>query len=145
MPILHEPAISLEGVKIRSVSLSSLDLDVAIRVQNPNPVGITLREILFVVLIHDGEHRPEIANGRTGTIRVKARDSMEINVPVTSKNAAMIRAAAGFVARGRLEVTVKGTVVVDALVTGLPVPFDKTVTVTAAEVADAFTKKKKEE
>jgi LEA14-like dessication related protein len=143
VPVLQEPSVSLEGVKIRSVSLKSLGLDVAIRVQNQNPVGITLGEIPFVVLIKDKERVLEVANGNAGTITVQARDSTAINVPVTSENAAIIRAAAGFVAGGRLEVTIKGTAVVDALVTSLPVPFEKTVVVTAAGIAGAVVKKER--
>ena len=142
MPILHEPVISLERVKIRSVSLSSLDLDVTIRVQNPNPVGVNLKEIPFLVLIRQGDCLQEIANGNTGNVLIPARDSTILIVPVTSRNSAILRALAAFVARGGIEVTIKGTAVVDAVITGWSVPFEKTVTVTAAEVADAVAGRK---
>jgi LEA14-like dessication related protein len=137
MPLLHEPVISLEGVKIRALSLSNLDLDILIRVENKNPVGVTLREIPFIVMIREGERQQEIANGNTGSIRIPARDSTVISVPVTSHNAALIRAMVAFFARGKLEVTIKGTAVVDAVVTGWPVLFEKTVAITAEQVADA--------
>lgn len=137
MPVLHEPIISLERVKIRSVSLSSIDLDIMIRVQNQNPLGITLREIPFVVLIMDGERLQEIANGNAVNIRIPARDHTVITIPVTSHNTALIRAIAAFISRGGLEVTIKGVAVVDCLVTGWSVPFEKTVTVTAAGVVDS--------
>jgi LEA14-like dessication related protein len=142
MPILHEPVISLERVKIRSVTLSSLDLDVAIRVQNPNPVGVNLKEIPFLVLIRQGDCLQEIANGNTGNVSIPARDSTILIVPVTSRNTAILRALAAFVARGGIEVTIKGNAVVDAVITGWSVPFEKTVTVTAAEVADAIAGRK---
>ena len=142
MPILHEPVISLERVKIRSVSLSSLDLDVTIRVQNPNPVGVNLKEIPFLVLIRQGDCLQEIANGNTGNVSIPARDSTTLTVPVTSRNSAILRALAAFVARGGIEVTIKGNAVVDAVIIGWSVPFEKTVTVTAAEVADAVAGRK---
>jgi LEA14-like dessication related protein len=142
MPILHEPVIGLERVKIRSVSLSSLDLDVAIRVQNPNPVGVNLKEIPFLVLIRHGDCLQEIANGNTGNISIPARDSTILTVPVTSRNSAILRALAAFVARGEIEVTIKGNAVVNAVITEWSVPFEKMVTVTAAEVADAVAGRK---
>jgi LEA14-like dessication related protein len=142
MPILHEPAISLEGVKICSLSLSSLCLDVAIRVQNPNPVGMTLREIPFIVLISDGGRQQEIANGNTGNISIPARDGTVLTVPVTSHNKVILRALAAFVAKGGIEVTIKGAAIVDAVITGWSVPFEKTVTVTAAQVMDAVAGRK---
>jgi LEA14-like dessication related protein len=144
MPILHEPAIRLEGVKFCSLSLSSLCLDVAIRVQNQNPIGITLREIPFIVLFNAGDHQQEIANGNTGNIRIPARDSITVRVPVTSHNKALIRALAAFVAKGGIEITIKGVAIIDCLVTGWSVPFEKTVTLTATGLACALAGRKSE-
>jgi len=142
MPILHEPAVTLEDVKIRAASLSSLDLDVAIRLNNPNIVGVNLKEIPFLVLIRHGDYLQEIANGNTGNVSIPARDSTILTVPVTSRNSALLRALAAFVVKGGIEVTIKGNAVVDAVITGWSVPFEKTVTVTAAEVADAVAGRK---
>jgi LEA14-like dessication related protein len=135
MPILHEPAISLEGVKIRALSLSNLDLDVTIQVENKNPVGVTLREIPFLVLIRDGERQQEIANGNARDVTIPARNSTVLTVPITSHNTAIIRALAAFVTKGGVEVTIKGAAVVNAVVTGWSVPFEKTVKVTAGDLA----------
>jgi len=142
MPILHEPAVTLEDVKIRAASLSSLDLDVAIRLNNPNIVGVNLKEIPFLVLIRHGDYLQEIANGNTGNVSIPARDSTILTVPVTSRNSALLRALAAFIVKGGIEVTIKGNAVVDAVITGWSVPFEKTVTVTAAEVADAVAGRK---
>jgi LEA14-like dessication related protein len=142
MPILHEPVVTLEDVKIRSASLSSLNFDVAIRLNNPNIVGVTLRELRFVTLCGTSGHQQEIADGNTGCIRIPARDSTLITVPVTSHNKALIRAIASFVARGGIDVTIKGNAVIDAVVTGWSVPFEKTVTVTIEVVANAIAGRK---
>ena len=142
MPILHEPVVTREGAKIRAVSLASLDLDVAIGIRNFNPVGVTLREIPFLVLIRDGDRQQEIANGNTGAISILARDTTVITVPVTSRNTAILRALAAFVAKGGLHITIRGCAVVDAVITGWSIPFEKTVTVTMKQVAGAVTKPK---
>jgi LEA14-like dessication related protein len=138
MPILHEPAVTLEDVKIRAASLSSLDLDVAIRLNNPNIVGVNLKEIPFLVLIRHGDCLQEIANGNTGNVSIPARDSTILTVPVTSRNSALLRALAAFVVKGGIEVTIKGNAVVDAVITGWSVPFEKTVTVTLGQVAGSL-------
>jgi LEA14-like dessication related protein len=142
MPILQEPSITLEGVKIRSVSLSTLSLDVSIRVQNQNPLGITLKEIPFVVMSGDGTDRQEIAKGNTGTISIPARGSTLIPVPVVSHNKALIRALATLVTGGGVPLTIRGTAVIDCVVTHWSVPFEKTVTVTARQIAGAMAGKK---
>jgi LEA14-like dessication related protein len=114
---------------------------VAIRVQNPNPVGVNLKEIPFLVLIRHGDCFQEIANGNTGNVSIPARDSTILTVPVISRNSVILRALAAFVARGGIEVMIKGNAVVDAFVTGWSVPFEKTVKVTAGDVVNAFATK----
>jgi len=142
MPILQEPSVTLEGVRIRTVSRSSLDLDVTIRVQNPNPIGVTLREIPFLLLIRERDGMQEVANGNTGAISIPARDSKVLAVPVSSRNADLVIAVAAFLATGEIEVTIKGNAVVDAVLTVWSVPFEKQMTVTMEQVAEAVAGRK---
>lgn len=138
MPLLQEPSVTLEGLKIRGVSRSSLDLDVTIRVQNPNPVGVTLKEIPFLLMIREGDKLQEIANGNTGTVSIKAGDSPVLTVPVTSRSSDLVVALAAFITKGELEVTIRGVARVDAVIICWSVPFEKTIMVTMAQVAGAL-------
>ena len=138
MPLLKEPSVALEGIKIRSVSQESLDLDVAIRVENPNLFGVTLREIPFLILIPDGEHLKEIANGNSGTVSIPAKETSLFTIPVTSRSSDLVMAIAAFVAKGGLDVTIRGVARVDAVIACWSEPFEKTVTVTMAQVAGAL-------
>jgi len=143
MPILREPVVTLADVSVRSVSLLSLDLDVAISVQNPNLFGVTLRELPFAVTFRAGGSDQQIATGNTGTVKIPARTSTVLRIPVTSDNSALIGALAAFIATGGIEVTVQGTAVINLRVTGWSVPFRKTVPVTVARVADSLAGQKK--
>ena len=138
MPVLHEPVVTLEEVKIRKFSLSSLELDVAIRVQNANPLGVTIRELPFTVQCRAGDQDKEIAAGNTGRVQIAAGDSTLLHVPVRSQNAALIGALATFVARGRVEVTIEGKAIIDCLLFGWSVPFTKTMPVTIEQLADSL-------
>lgn len=144
MPILQEPAVTLEGIKVRAISLASIDLDVTIRMNNPNPMGVTLRDLHFVTLCGTGGHEREIAEGNTGCIRIPAQDSTLITVPVTSHNKALIRAIAAFVARGGIHVTIKGVAKIDCIVACWSLPFTKTLMVTARQLTGALTGQKHE-
>ena len=55
MPILKDPVITLEDIRLRKISFSNLELEITIQVQNPNPLGITLRELPFTVLCSTGK------------------------------------------------------------------------------------------
>lgn len=137
MPLLHDPVVTLEDVRVRKLSLSSLDLEVIIRVENPNPLGITLRQLPFTVRCSSGHQGTEIAAGNTGRIKIPARGSTVLRIPVTSRNAALIGALATFVTRGGIQVTIQGTATIDVLLFGWSIPFSKTLPVTMAQVADA--------
>ncbi|HOX34441.1 MAG TPA: LEA type 2 family protein [Methanoregulaceae archaeon] len=138
MPILRDPSITIEDVKIRGVTLSSLEFDVAIRVQNPNIVGVTLREFPFLVLVQGGDGEREIANGNTGNVRIRSRDTTLLTVPLTSRNAELIKALAALVAKGGIEVTIRGSAVVEAVITGWSVPVENSITVTLDQVKEAL-------
>jgi LEA14-like dessication related protein len=138
MPVLHEPLVTLEEVKLRKISLSSLELDVAIRVQNANPLGITIRELPFTVHCRAGDRDQQIAAGNTGRVKIAAGDSTLLHVPVMSQNAALIGALAAFVARGSVDVTIEGKAVIDCFLFGGSVPFTKTMPVTMEQLADSL-------
>jgi len=142
MPVLHEPVVSLETVKLRALSLSSLELDVAIRVGNANPFGVTLRELPFTVQCRAGDRNQQIAAGNTGRVKIAAGDSTLLHVPVSSQNAALIGALAAFVALGRAEVTIEGKAVIDCFLFGWSVPFTKTMPVTMEQLADSLSGQK---
>ncbi|MFA6224758.1 MAG: LEA type 2 family protein [Methanoregula sp.] len=137
MPVLHDPVVTLEDAKVRTISLSSLDLEVMIRVENPNLIGITLRELPFTVRCSSGNREQEIAAGNTGRIKIPARGNTVLRIPTTSRNAALVGALATFVTRGSVQVTIQGTATIDALLFGWSIPFTKTLPITMAQVADA--------
>ena len=143
MPLLSDPVITLEEVRLRKISFSSLDLDVAIRVDNPNPLGITLHELPFAVLCSSGESGRELADGNTGRATIAARGSTLLRIPVTSHNNALIAALATFVMKGGVNVTIRGTAIIDAVLFHWLVPFEKTSPVTMEQVAGSLTGEKK--
>jgi LEA14-like dessication related protein len=143
MPVFCEPVVTLEDVRLLKVSLSSLDLKVAIRVENPNPLGITLRELPFTVLCSSGQTDQQLASGNTGRVKIARNGSTVLRIPVTSQNAALIRALATFVTKGGVRVTIRGTATIDAVLFGWSIPFSKTLPVTLTEVADSLAGKKR--
>lgn len=144
MPVLHDPIVTLEDVKLRSLSLASLELEVAIRVQNANPIGVTIRELPFRVLCTAGDRKAEIAAGNTGTVKIAARASTLLHVPVSSQNAALIGAVAAFATRGSVQVTITGTAIIDCLLFGWSIPFTKTLPITMEQVTGSLAGQKDE-
>ena len=144
LPILKDPVITLEGIRHRKISFSSLELEVTIQVENPNPLGITLREIPFTVLCSTGKTDQQLASGNTGRVKIGGNGSTVVRIPVTSQNAALIGALATFVTKGGVQVAIRGTATIDAFLFGGSVPFEKNLPVTVKQVAGCFSEKKSE-
>ena len=138
MPVLHDPVVTLEDARVRKITLTSLDLDVMIRVENPNPIGITLQQLPFTVMCSSGNRDQEIAAGNTGRVKIPAQGNTVLRIPTTSQNAALIGALATFVTKGGIQVTIQGKATIDCLLFGWSIPFSKTLPVTMAHVADAI-------
>lgn len=138
MPLVKEPAITLEGVKIRAVTISALELEVDIRVTNPNIFGVTVRDLPFTVSCVTSEKEQQLAKGNAGTVKIRRSDSTVLTVPVTVHHAGIIHAVTSFVAKGGVEVTVRGTAVIDCFITCRPVPFSKSLRLTNSQLTDAL-------
>jgi LEA14-like dessication related protein len=138
MRMLNDPVVTLDEVRLTRISLASLDLDVAIRVENPNPLGITLRELRFVVLCSAGQTDRQLASGNTGRVKITGNGSTVLHIPVNSQNAALISALATFITKGGVQVTIRGTATIDVVLFGWSVPFEKTLPVTMGQVAGSF-------
>jgi LEA14-like dessication related protein len=138
MRVLNDPVVIFDDVRLTRISLVSLDLDVAIRVENTNPLGIALRERRFVILCSTGQTDQQLASGTTGRVKIAGTGSTVFRIPVTSQNAALLSALATFITKGGVQVTVRGTATVDAVLFGWTVPFEKTLPVTVGQVAGSF-------
>jgi LEA14-like dessication related protein len=138
MPLLKEPAVTLDGVKVLALGLGALELEVDLRVANPNIFGVTLRELPFTVSCVAGGNEHQLATGNTGSVKIRRNSSTVLTVPVTVHNAGIIGALTTLVAQGGIEVTVRGTAVIDCIVTCRPVPFTKSVLLTTQQLAESL-------
>ncbi len=143
MPLLHEPEVNLEDVQLGSLSVSSLELNVAIRVQNKNPFGVTVKEVPFKVLCRDCETTRQIASGNTGRVTIPANNSILLKVPVKSDNAILLSALAALASQGAVHVTIKGTAVIDCVLFHWSIPFSKDLPVTMDQIVKAAGGEKK--
>jgi LEA14-like dessication related protein len=137
MPLLKEPVIVLEGVNVRALTLSALELELIIRVTNPNIFAVTLRDVPFTVSCGIGEKEQDLATGNAGNVKIPGNGSMVLTVPVSARNREIIQAVTSFVAEGGIVVTVRGTAVVDFIVTR-PIPFTKSFRLTPRQLTDSL-------
>jgi Late embryogenesis abundant protein. len=143
MSVLSDPVVTLDGVRLENVSLSTLDLVVSIRVENQNPVGATLESCPFSVSYDYAGKHEVIANGETGSAKIAGNSVTIIPARVTSNNAALPGAIAELVLGGKIDIEIDGMAKVKFLLITKEVPFTRTVPVTRKEIADMVTGQEK--
>jgi LEA14-like dessication related protein len=140
MQVLNEPLVTVEGVKIRALHLSSVDFDVILRIENPNPFGATVRELPFTVFFRSGNREKEIASGETIQMDIPASGSIEITVPLTSHDLALFEGMVSLIKKGNIQLEIKGSAVIDHIV-GWSLPVTEEIEITEHEIAEAVLKK----
>jgi LEA14-like dessication related protein len=132
-PPLRPPDVTVTGIAVTGLSLESMDLEVDLAVNNPNPVGVTIQDVSVNVSYSKNGREVFLGSGRSGEIAVPAYNRTEVAIPVTMDNLAMLSAAGTLVLSGELEVTAEGTMTIDAGIISFDVPFGKTTKVSVRE------------
>jgi LEA14-like dessication related protein len=127
-------------VKIQALHLSSIDFDVILRIENPNPFGATVRELPFTVFFRSGNREKEIASGETIQMDIPASGSIEITVPLTSHDLALFEGMVSLIKKGNIQLEIKGSAVIDHIV-GWSLPVTEEIEITEHEIAEAVLKK----
>jgi LEA14-like dessication related protein len=126
--IIKEPQIDVKNVGITSATLQEVVLNVTLNVNNPNPVGITIKSVVFDVYYQQGNDWVLIGHGEGGGYAIKPGMN-EITVPVTMKSSALMGAGIGALMKGEITVQIRGTAVPDLLGLNPKIPFTHTTTV----------------
>ena len=126
--VIKEPQIDVKNVGITSATLQEVVLNVTLNVNNPNPVGITIKSVAFDVYYQQGNDWVLIGHGEGGGYTIKPGMN-EISVPVTMKSSELLGAGIGALTKGEITVQIRGTVVPDLFGLNPKIPFTHTTTV----------------
>jgi LEA14-like dessication related protein len=117
LPLPKLPAFTLDGLAIRSVSLSQVALDLKVRVKNPNAFPIPAGKLDYALALAGAQ----VARGDDRALgAVPGAGSAVVSIPVQLNLAEAGRAASELVRGTPVDVSLRGT----ADVGGLPVPLD---------------------
>lgn len=117
LPLPRLPAFALDGLAIRSVSLSQVALDLKLRVRNPNAFPIPAGKLDYALALAGAS----VARGDDRALgAVPGAGSAVVSIPVQVNLMEAGRAASELVRGAPVDVNLKGT----ADVGGLPIPLD---------------------
>jgi LEA14-like dessication related protein len=126
--LIKEPEINVTDVVVQSVTLQEIGLNVTLNVNNPNPVGITLKSVVFDVYYQKGNDWVIIGHGEGGGYDIKPGMN-ELSIPVTIKTADLLGAGIGALMNGEITLQIRGTAVPDLFGLNPKIPFSHTTTI----------------
>ena len=129
--LLKNPQVSVSTVSLTSLSLSDLTLNVTVLIDNPNPIGITLKKIAFDVWFHNGRDWNFITHGEQGSMEATPGKT-EVTIPVSVQYSDLIKAGGSILSRGELPLRVNGTAAPDFFGIAPVLPFSYNTTIPLA-------------
>ncbi len=122
---IKEPKASVVSITPSSVGLSSVTLNVKIRIDNPNPFGAHLTKLEFdVYYLKDGKFI-YLGHGEKRDVDIKANGVTEIVVPVKIDNLQAVGTLLQLAKKGEVTIKVKGTAYIDLKITSFGIPFEQ--------------------
>ena len=135
MSFLQEPTLTVEDVAVRGISLSHLNLDVRIRITNPNILGVVVREVSFqLTLPREGDSPIPLAKGTMGEVKIPRKGSTDVAVPVSTSNTGLLSVILNLLGKGGAPVSITGVAKIDAGITTWSFPFTREMTITPAMI-----------
>ncbi len=126
--LIKDPDIKVKNVALESADLSSVNLLVTLSIDNPNPLGINIKSLVFDVYYQKGDEWNYISHGETGSFSLKPGMN-EVTVPVSIKTSAIPGAVVGALARGEITLKITGTASPDFFGIAPQIPFSTVTTV----------------
>ena len=126
--LIKDPDIKVKNVALESADLSSVNLLVTLSIDNPNPLGINIKSLVFDVYYQKGDEWNYISHGETGSFSLKPGMN-EVTVPVSIKTSAIPGAVVGALARGEITLKINGTASPDFFGISPQIPFSTVTTV----------------
>lgn len=115
--VVKAPKVMLEDVKISSMRMNGLNLEIILGVQNPNGIDFDVKNLIYTLDINE----KEVTSGKMiGSVLVKAKEKTLVSVPLTLKFSDILSSALMFLKQEGMPYRVKGS----AEIGPFTIPFD---------------------
>jgi len=124
-PEIKKPEIVVDDISVERVTTQSLDLNVRVIVNNPNPVGANLKKIVFDMYYLENGRSKYLGYGEKYGVEIRKQGETTITIPVTVDSSQAIKAVIRIAKEGAVTIKVSGSAYLDLKVTTFEIPFEK--------------------
>jgi|WetSurMetagenome_2_1015567.scaffolds.fasta_scaffold905638_1 LEA14-like dessication related protein len=126
--LVKDPVTTLNRIAVTSVSFREIGLNVTLNVDNTNPIGITLKSLVFDVYYQKGNDWVYIGHGSGTGMEIKPGMN-QVTIPVSVKTAELPGAGLGSLMQREITLQVRGNATPDFFLLSPQIPFSQTVTI----------------
>ncbi|PWR70796.1 hypothetical protein DLD82_14995 [Methanospirillum stamsii] len=126
--LFKEPTVDVSSVDLASINATDLCLDVTLAIDNPNPFGVLFQKInANVTYLQNGKWEP-LSYIEKADVDISSGENTLL-LPVSAKNADLIKAGFRFLISGEITVKVEGTAEPTFFGFSPKIPFNQTRTI----------------
>jgi LEA14-like dessication related protein len=122
---LREPNVTVSSITLTGISLTSISITTGIRVENPNPVGITITNLSFDLFYETDDGPRYLGHGGRENLTIPKENTTGFDIPVGIGSLDALRALVVLAREGSLPLVVRGTATADLRLTTVQIPFEK--------------------
>lgn len=126
--IFKEPVITVGSIDLSHINATDLVIDISLNIDNPNFFGVMFQKITADVTYLKDERWSPLSHVETGNIDITTGESM-ILLPVSAKNADLIKAGFQVLIQGEITIQVEGIAQPSFFGLAPEIPFSKTRTI----------------
>lgn len=126
--LLKQPEISVKGVSLASLNLTTMGLDVTLSVNNPNSLGITLSTLSFDVYYQNENNWVYLSHGEQSGIRIEPGENT-VTIPLLIQNKELLGSLLRLISQGEITLQIRGTAKPEFFGVAPPIPFTHTTTI----------------
>lgn len=125
--LFKEPTVEVSDIELATINATDLQVNVTLDVQNPNFFGVTFQKITAdVYYLHD-DYKP-LSHIEKENVEISSGENLVV-LPVSAKNADLIRAGFRFILSGEITIKVEGIAEPSFFGISPHIPFNETKTI----------------
>lgn len=124
-PPVKQPTVTVSDIELADVSLRAMTVNTTVLINNQNPVGGHLNQVMFDIWYLDEGKPVYLGHGEQSNIDVKESGNTSVEIPVTIGNLQALYALGSLSQKGSIVLMVNGSAFIDMKVTSWELQFEE--------------------
>lgn len=121
---IQRPTVSVSDINVKGITPQTLNLDVHVIIDNPDPIGANLTKIAFDLYYLQDSQPIYLGHGEKYNVEVRKQGQTTVTAPVVVENQQAVKALMEAAKKGAITIKTSGSAFLNLEVTTFEVPFE---------------------